>query len=142
MLPSMKPKVTWAWGPKALVAVFIFAACEGKRMNEEELLGEYKLTLPRFTGTLELQDNGTFAQSFDLSSGKRLQAEGRWKYQPPVSGAANAGTVLIYGPILVIDEKLHQKEVSFTLSMPVFSDWKKISLYLDPDGSYAYEKPN
>src|SRR4029434_10295159 len=94
-------------------------SCQGKPMRESDLVGNYELTSPYFSGSIELREDHTFVQKFNVLSGKAEEAEGKWDYRPPLKGEINRGTVGVYGAILENAGKLDRKKPDYVISMPV-----------------------
>jgi hypothetical protein len=49
-------------------------------------------------------------------------------------------TVFLYGAIIEQREKLVKQPPDHLLMLPVSSNWKRISLFLEPDGNSEYVK--
>jgi hypothetical protein len=139
MLSEMKVLRLVNVGCLAAIVAFI-SACEGKPMVEEELFGKYELVASRFPGSLELKSDYTFVQEFVVAVNETKIARGKWDYDTPGNGNVNRGRVGIYGAILEDEGKLVQMKFDFAIFLPVFADWKGVSLWLDPDGDSAYFK--
>lgn len=123
-----------------IMALFVFSSCQGKPVAEQDLVGIYKFESPNSNGTLELRGDGSYIQKLTTRSGATKEAKGEWRYQPPLGGSVNRGTVRILGAIREREDKLEQVDPTFSVALSVYSSGSKLSLYASPDGNESYVK--
>jgi hypothetical protein len=116
-----------------------FSSCAKHPLTKSELWGTYNLSSQHFKGTLELRSDDSFSQRYILSSGTVQTATGRWSYDPALTG--RHGVVILHGGILENAGHLLKKPEDFLITLPIDISWKRISLFLTPDGNHEYTKP-
>jgi len=123
----------------AFVLVGVFLGCTSK-VNFDDVIGTYKLRYPYGTEELQLSQDGTYIQSVFIDGEATAKTnKGRWKFDKTES------QIILIDAMIVDDFFGHLKpeywKIQSGLSiLPVKKSFGKVSLTVNPDQGFVFEK--
>lgn len=124
-----------------LLFATVFLGCSSK-VNYDDVIGSYKVRYPYGTEELQLNKDGTYTQSVLIDGeAKAIANKGRWEFDK------NESKVTLINAMLVDDFFGHLRKNYWKIEpgLSVFtakSFTGKISLMVNPDQGFAYNKVN